>query len=160
MTNPGSISIRDYSDEITVTRFNMADTVTTAAPLTTIAADLFNNFVILGLPFRTSLTLQDNTGIAGPIPSTAQRELKWAVSYEDNQEFLDPGTDLVQNPGFLKRFTFELGTANTDPLSPGSDILDPATTQWTTIQNALTDVRSPYGGTVSLLEVRLVGRAI
>lgn len=157
----GSISIRDRSDELTVTRLNVADTVT-AADLATEAADLFNAGVITGLPIRSGVTVQQVISLAGAIGSNAQRELKWNVTYEDVQEFLDPGTDTVPNPGFGKLYNLELGTANSSALDPGTDILAPTSTEWSAIDTFFQNVPilSPTGGETALRRVRLVGRNI
>lgn len=161
MAKIGSVTIRDYSDELTVTRWNATD-ATLIGDFESAITDLFNGGVIFGLPIRTQLSQQVTLGFAGPVNSSAQRELKWVLSYEDNQQFLDPGTDLVPNPGFGKIYNLELGTAVPGILPAGTDILPPTAPEYPVFEDFLSDanVRSPTGGTVTLRRVRLVGRNI
>ena len=160
MANVATMTIRDFSDELTTTSFNIDASLPDTALVDTYFATLYNDSIILGIPFRSSLLAQSPTGIAGAALPTAQRELKWAVSYRDISEFLDPGADTVPNPGYLRNFTVELGTANPGILSQGTDRLDVNSTEFAAIANAAGFAQSPYGGETEITQVRLVGRAI
>ncbi len=157
----GSFTIRDRSDELTVTRFNTLD-IQTASDTATEVVALFNAGVMTGIPVRAALTVQERINVAGPIGSNAQRELKWVVTYEDTTEFLDSPADTVPNPGFGKLYNFEIGTANAAALEPGTDILSPSSPEYAAINNFIGSVslQSPTGGSASLRRVRLVGRNI
>jgi len=158
----GSMTIRDRSDELTVTRWSYAGAGIDTSTFETQAALLFANGLILGLPIRVQQTFTRKLNLAGPIGGNAQRELKWALTYEDVQEFLDPGTDTVENPGFGKLYTFEIGTANAAILDPGTDLVAPGSTEFADFESFVDDIGlvSPTGGDVELRKVRLVGRNI
>lgn len=162
MPAPGSIRIQDYAGEITLFQPNLDATATPAtnlAALTSIITPAFNDAMILGLPSTTVVSYKGQTALAGAIPNTAQRELKWLLTYQDTQEFLDPPTNSVPNPYYLRYFTQELGTANPGVLSANSDTLplgDAAAAAFVAAYNA--NALSPVGGSVTLVEIRLVGR--
>ena len=160
MSNTATATIRDFSDELTTTSWNVADGTTSTGILDIYLGAIYTDSIVLGIPFRSSVLIQNPTGIAGTADPSAQRELKWAVSYRDVSEFLDPGTDSVPNPGYLKNFTFELGTANPALLAQGTDRLAVGSDEFNTIATANTFAISPYGGDIEVTQVRLVGRAI
>lgn len=162
MPVPGSVRILDYAGEPTLFQPNLSSSATPAAnltALTNIISPAFNDSMILGLPGNTVVSYKGQTGLAGAIPNTAQRELKWLITYQDTQEFLDPGTDSVPNPYYQRYFTQELGTANPGVLSSNSDTLplaDAAAAAFVAAFNA--NALSPVGGSVAIVEIRLVGR--
>lgn len=116
--------------------------------------------ITLGNVSQESLKVFDtklsNTPPASP---QAQRETKWLVVYEDNLPFFDDPANLIPNEGYRKVFTFEIGTADLALLQTNLDLMIIATGAGATFKTAFEAVaRSPYGGTVTVLEVRHVGR--
>jgi len=96
-----------------------------------------------------------------PIAPTAQREKKWLVTYEDNQQYLDPPTNAVVNNGYGKVFNVEIPCAALILLQPNSDLADLSLPLVATFVTAFEEFAlSPYGGTVNVLQIRYVGRAL
>lgn len=96
-----------------------------------------------------------------PVSVTAQREKKWLVTYEDNQQYLDAPTNTIVNNGFGKVFNIEIPCAALVYLRANSDLADlsaPAMAAFVTAFEAF--ALSPYGGTVNVLQIRYVGRAL
>jgi len=96
-----------------------------------------------------------------PTNSAAQREIKWLVSYQDNQQYLDPPTNVVVNNGFGKLFSIEIPCADPSLVRPNTDIADLLLPAWTAFIAAFEAFAlSPYGGSVKVVGARLVGRAL
>jgi len=96
-----------------------------------------------------------------PTSTNAQREIKWLVSYQDNQQYLDPPTNAVVNNGFGKLFSIEIPCANPSLVKPNTDVADLANPSWTAFIAVFEAFAlSPYGGTVRIVGARLVGRAL
>lgn len=90
----------------------------------------------------------------------AQRERKWLVVYEDTSQFLDLA-NAIPNPGFLKKFTSEVPTADfsNGRLLPGKDEGDLAETTMAAFVTAFQNLaKSPYGGVPRVLSMTGVGR--
>lgn len=101
------------------------------------------------------------TRLSNALPgANAQRELKWLVSGEDTTQYFDPPTNAIPNEGFGKVFTFTIPTA--DPsvsMLTGTDLADLAQAEWAALTADIESYwRSPHGGAMSVLTVRLVGR--
>lgn len=92
----------------------------------------------------------------------AQRERKWLGVYEDTTQFLDL-VNAIENPGYLKKFTFEIPTADFSGgrLLAGKDEGNLANTDManfvTTFQSF---AKSPYGGVPRILSMTGVGRNV
>lgn len=94
-----------------------------------------------------------------PSDPQAQRETKWFVDYEDSQQFFDPPVNAIPNAGYKKTFSIELPTADLSLLTGNTSVLDITAGAGATFKTAFEAIaRSPYGGTVTVLEVRHVGR--
>lgn len=92
----------------------------------------------------------------------AQRERKWLGVYEDTTQFLDL-VNAIENPGYLKKFTFEIPTADFSGgrLLPGKDEGNLANTEMAAFVTAFqTLAKSPYGGTPRVLSMTGVGRNV
>lgn len=117
--------------------------------------------ITLGVVSRESLKVFD-TQLANepPVDENAQVERGWLVSYEDNLPFFDDPVNAIPNAGYHKKFTVVIPTADIEGrLLPESDKADLTDTQMAAFVTAFeTTARSPYGGTVTVLEVRHVGR--
>lgn len=103
------------------------------------------------------------TKLSNALPgANAHRELKWLVSGEDTTQYFDPPTNAIPNEGFGKVFTFTIPTA--DPAAPmltGTDLADIADGTWSPLIEEIEQFwRSPHGGEMSVLQIRLVGRNI
>lgn len=98
-----------------------------------------------------------------PGDPTVQRERKWLGTYEDTTQNLAVG---VPNPGYLKKFTFEIPTADFGPdegdnprLLPNQDVADLASPTIAAFITAFQAIaRSPYGGETRVLSMQGVGR--
>ena len=96
-----------------------------------------------------------------PADPNAQRERKWLVTYEDITPFFDPGTDAIPNAGYRKVFNLEIPTADaallpTDIETDFVSLAQAAIGPWVTAYEAI--ARSPYGGSVNVLTIEMVGR--
>lgn len=160
----GSFSFKDYDGEPSsygfhtgavtavslpglLTQFGALRTATAGLSIGTITAESLNVF---------------NTKLANALPTdeNAQRERKWLVFYEDEQQFFDPPLNAIPNSGYRKVFHFEIPCANfVGQLLENTDRADLTTTEWTAYKTAFDNIaRSPYGGTVNLLYAEAVGR--
>lgn len=104
--------------------------------------------------FETPLTQEP------PANELAQVESAWLIVYEDVSEYLDPGTNVVPNPGYHKLFTAQLGTADyVGRLVPNTDQADLTETNMAAFVSAFEATAiSPYGGSVEIRQIRQVGR--
>lgn len=108
-----------------------------------------------------SLKVFDTTlSNARPADAEAGRESKWLVRYEDTLPFFDDPVNAIPNEGFGKVFTFTIPTAMFQGhLLANSDEADPANADVIALTAALeATLRSPYGGTISVLGYTRVGR--
>lgn len=103
-----------------------------------------------------------NTRLANapPTDENAQRERKWLLKYEDNLPFFDNPINAIPNEGFGRVFVSEIPTALfVGLLLPNTDIADLADAAIAAFVTAFEAIaRSPYGGTVNVLELQAVGR--
>lgn len=106
--------------------------------------------------FDTNLS---NTPPASPL---AQVESGWLVRFEDNLPFFDDPVNAIPNEGYGRIFTLTIPTAElatAGRLLPNSDIADLTETGMAAFVTAFeATARSPYGGTVNVVEIRHVGR--
>lgn len=95
-----------------------------------------------------SYSARDNTQTAAGLPNNAQRENKLLV--------------LCRDDTLGRRFSFEIAAPDMTLLAqPGTDEIDATVTAWTDFAAWLaTNSRSPWGGFVTVLGGRLVGRSI
>jgi len=106
--------------------------------------------------FDTNLS---NTAPASPL---AQNESVWTVFYEDSLPFFDDPVNAIPNEGFGKVFKITIPTADiaaTGRLLSHSDHANLAETGMAAFKTAFEAVaRSPYGGTVTVVDVVFTGR--
>lgn len=153
MTHYGTLTVRDYSEETSVTRVNFgAVTALSIGGLLTQWGNLRTALgnVILGVFAKESLVM-DATPLsnAAPAATEAQNELKIQFNYEGATTH--------------KRFRFEVGTADTSKVIPGTDLFDLTDTDVAAAISAFETIgRSPDDDqeAVSVIDVRLVGRNI
>ena len=145
-----TFSRADRSNEITTTSLNIPD-------MTAMNFDIHQSAILSTEVAMAAITQADahSVTVAQKVTNAAKalaglREMKWLVRYRDVSNF--------------KEFSFEIGTA--DPSAPtitessGKEVLDPSSTEWTDLANALnTFALSPYGNGISMYEVELVGRS-
>lgn len=163
MTSPVTISILDSSNEVGQWQLNLVNL--TAANLTaqqTLVANLMTATLplIRGNEQQRSFNIPVRFAVTPPADVEAQREDKWLITYVDNTPFLDAPTNAVPNPGYGKKFTSELPTANrTGNMQAGTDIVDLTDGDWPAfITNFEATARSPYGGTPNIVQIKFVGR--
>lgn len=152
------LSIRDNTREITRTEFwidpigvgNIGDIL---AALTPFKAAV--QAIIMGVLAKEALVMDEtNLSSAKPSDPVAQRGIKWSVQYTDTTEFFDPGVNAIPNEGYNQIFTNTLGTAKISLLANGAEDLDLTTGVGATFKTQFDGlVKSPYGGSVSLLRV-------
>lgn len=162
MPDVAYITIEDYSGEPTRMKMNTVDL--TAANLAAQQAALAT--LVAATPPLVRGTIRDSnlqiltpgTAIT-PVSEEAQIEKGWLVLFVDDQPFLDPGTDLVPNPGFGKSFISTWPTAEyTGHLTAASDFADLANADVAAFVTAFEALyRSPYGGTITVQSIRVVG---
>lgn len=162
----GFIQIEDYDNEksgVSVHLANIGIAGATYASETQNLDEIKDAIldVILGEVRETTITDVFTESSAVVTDQNAQRELKWAVMYRDTSQFLDVANS-VPNQAFNRIFKLEIPTANPALLDPtAKDRMDitTAATPGLALKNSLeANMRSPYGGTITVLEVILVGR--
>lgn len=158
-----NISILDASNEVGQFQVNTANiTPANLAAIQTGIADVMGALepLIRGSEKKRSFPVV--VPFAPPIPSDveAQREDKWDVTYIDTSQFLDPPTNSVANPGYGKPFHVTIPTASrTDNMQSGTDIVDIGVGDWPAFVVAFEAIaKSPYGGSVNIVQVKFVGR--
>lgn len=101
-------------------------------------------------------TVLENDAAGSPL---AQRETGYLITYEDSLPFFDDPVNAIPNEGFGKKFTMFIATADLTLLTGGSDKLPLNQAQAAAFVTAFEQTaRSPYGGTVTVFEIRHVGR--
>jgi hypothetical protein len=169
MTAQGKVSygLIDYSNEKTSFAINIPELVAAniAAQLIligTFRAALGN--IILGTVGQETVTARANS-LSNVLPTdvNAQRERKWLVVYQDVTQYLDAPTNTINNTGYHKKFTAEIGTADlsllvghTDTVSVDDPSLPAELDTFRDAWNAL--ALSPYGGATAVLSFVAAGR--
>lgn len=159
-----SFALRDYSKEQSgftvhtgaVTAISLPGLLTQIGTLRTAIDGM-----TLGVVAKESL-MAFNTALSAAVPTdeNAQRERKWLVRYVDNLPFFDDPINAIPNAGFGKVFTFSIPTALfVGTLLPNTDLADLTDALIAPFVTAFEAIaRSPYGGTVDVLEIEAVGR--
>lgn len=162
MAGSGYITLMDYDRELTTFQFRTGniDPLTLDGTLTEIDALVTaTDNITLGTIVEHSLRVYtQRVGNTPPSDQNAQRERKWLVYYEDSTEFLDVA-ETIENQGYKKIFTTEIGTADLSKLAANSDTVLLTQTQiaaWKTAFEAI--AKSPYGGAITVLKIQAVGR--
>jgi hypothetical protein len=119
--------------------------------------------ITLGVVSDESLSVfNTNLSNTPPANALAQVESCWLVTYEDNLPFFDDPVNAIPNEGFGRLFTLTIPTAEiaaAGRLAPNSDIAVLTEGGMAAFVAAMeATARSPYGGTVNVVEVRHVGR--
>lgn len=123
-----------------------------------------NDIVIGALILET--VVSEKLATISPVPTdkNCQRERKWLIAYKDISQFSNSPTNTVNNPGYGKKFTVDIPTADLSLLPDGhSDKIDPDDAG---IATELADFivafeayqRSPYGGAARVTQIVAVGR--
>ena len=105
-----------------------------------------------------------NTTLSNTAPASvlAQVESCWLVVYEDNLPFFDDPVNAIPNEGYGRLFTLTIPTADiaaSGRMAPNSDAAILTESGMAAFKTAFeTTARSPYGGTVTITEIRFVGR--
>jgi len=105
-----------------------------------------------------------NTNLSNTPPTSAlaQVESSWLVTYEDDLPFFDDPVNAIPNEGFGRLFTLTIPTADlsvTGILQANSDHANLANTAIAAFVTAFeATARSPYGGTVNVVDIMFVGR--
>lgn len=153
--NSEASSVSVITDNLTAANFaaKLAQFQTLRSTVQAISMGTFSSGQLVAFTQRGSATPPSNV--------QAQREKKWLVTYEDNQQYLDAPTNTVVNNGFGKVFNIEVPCADLTLLQPNSDLADLTQAPMVAFIAALEAFAlSPYGGTISVLQIRYVGRAL
>lgn len=153
MPHYGTVSVRDYSDETSVTRLNFGavTAVSIAGLLTQWGAwrTALSN-IVLGVLGKETLVMDSTTlSNEAPTDSNAQVELKFMFTYEGDTS--------------KKKFRFEVPTPDTSKVIPGSDMVDMTDSDIAAFVTATEALgRSPDSDleTITVVDARLVGRNI
>lgn len=162
MPDEAIITIRDYSNELTRTKINTVDiTAANLAAQTALLTTLVNEIspIINGNIAEWRFKVVTPGASTPPSNAEAQIEKGWLVHYVDNSPFLDPGTDLVPNPGYGEPFTMTWYTADyTGHLVLNTDLADLTNADVIAFVDAFEDLYvSPYGGVVVVTSIEVVG---
>lgn len=119
--------------------------------------------ITLGNVHKESLNVFDTVLTnAPPASALAQVESAWLVLYEDILPFFDDPVNAIPNEGFGRQFTMAIPTAEiatATRLQANSDLANLAEAGMAAFVTAFEETaRSPYGGTVNIVEIRHVGR--
>ncbi len=148
----GYVTIRDFNGEKSTTRFNLPDITAANWPgvtqdLDEIADAIADGGMIRGEVLEVGYTQAWPRSSAAVTDQEAQREKKWVCHYTHTNEFVDAG-GVIPNPGYNKKFTFEIATALLDGhMVAGSkeDLVDLENAEVAALVTALeANVRSPY----------------
>lgn len=153
MPHFGTVSVRDYSDEVSTTRLNFGAITVLTLP------DILTNWgnwrtalgnIILGVIGKEVLTLDSTTlDNSTPANSAAQVELKFLFTYEGDTS--------------KKKYRFEVPTPDTSKVLPGTDVVDltdPDIAAFITATETLGRSPDNPAETITVLDARLVGRNI
>lgn len=113
MATRGFITIQDYGGEKSTSSFWLEDINQTNFLSVTQNLDEIKDAIlptIEGTVLEVGFTKSFPEAATLPTAPSAQRERKWLVTVRDTTQFLD-ATHLIANPGYLKVFSFEIGTA-------------------------------------------------
>jgi hypothetical protein len=163
MATRGYVAMEDYDKEACGTHVNLADIGFVGATYATESQNLdeIKDALILVSGARVisaQLTKEFPESPAVVTDKNFQRETKWLVRYFDNQQFLD-AANTIPNPGYLKKFNFEVPCAKLALLRDGSDEMNISTGDGATFKTSIEgNYRSPTGGTITIIEVVHVGR--
>lgn len=152
------LSIRDNSRELSRSDFNIDPiTVGNIGDILT-AVGTFRaavEAITLGVLAKEALVLDEtNLSALAPTDPLAQRGIKWNVQYADTTAFFDDPVNAIPNAGYQQIFTNTIGTADLSLLDDGEEELDLTTGAGATFKTQFDGlVKSPYGGSVSLLRV-------
>lgn len=154
-------ALRDNSREIGRTDINIEEVTVDRLPviLTNVGAlRTAIEGITLGVMASEALVMDETTlsALAAASP-LAQRGIKWAVTYVDNQAFFDDPVNAIPNEGYQKVFTNHIPTADLSLLASGSEELNLAANPGLAFKTAWeASGRSPYGGTVTVISVKYV----
>lgn len=160
MPSKAFVEIRDYSNEIGITKLNSVDInagnfTAQGGLLTALVAAI--DPITRGAMAGSKMQIPTNGGNIAPTLEEAQIEKTWLILYTDDQPFLNPPTDTVPNPGYGLQFQLSWPCATyTDFLLPDSDEADITSGSMSSFVTALEAVlRSPYGGTCEVTSVKV-----
>lgn len=151
------LSIRDNSRELSRSDFHIDPIdVTNIGDILT-AVGIFRGAVdaiTLGVMAKEALVMDEtNLSALAPTNPLAQRGIKWAVQYADVTEYFDIA-NAIPNAGYQQIFTNTIGTADLSLLANGEEELSLASGPGAAFKVAFDNlIKSPYGGSVSLLRV-------
>lgn len=158
-----SENIVDYNGESSVFGVEVGNVTAVSLPglLSNIAAlRTAVGALILGNVASDQLRAYKTPGTVGlPGDPNAQVERKWLVTYVDSQPYFDPPTNAIPNAGYGKTFNREIATANAALLVANEEFLRTDSDEFINFATAFEAMaRSPYGGTVTVQSIELVGR--
>lgn len=165
MAGYANLTLRDESNETSTVSFTLGNITAVSIAGTLAAWGPFRDALAalsLGEVAKEQMTVF-NTVLSNDLPSDpyAQRELKWLVQYEDSQAFFDAPVNAIPNEGYLRRHTFAIPIANlyADRKVPNEDKANFDSDFWIDFKAAAEGLlRSPSGGTITILSAELVGR--
>lgn len=151
------LSMRDNSREISRSDFNIDPIDVSNIGDILSAVGTFRaavEAITLGIAAKEALVMDEtNLSALAPTNPLAQRGIKWSVQYADVTEYFDVA-NAIPNAGYQQIFTNTIGTADLSLLANGEEELSLTTTPGSTFKTAFDAlVKSPYGGSVSLLRV-------
>ncbi len=124
----GTITIEDFDGEVTTTTVHLQNIDALGTNYGSVTTDLDEikvsvQSVIRGEVRKVSISKdfpESSLVVADP---EAQRETKWLITMRDTTQFLDL-LNAVPNPGYLRLFTFAIGTADLTFLNLNADTMN------------------------------------
>lgn len=172
MPTRGFVTIQDYGGEKTTVSVNIEDINATNFGAVTQNLDEFKDALIPtieGTVLEVGFTKTFPEVSTLPTSPSAQRERKWLISVRDTTQFLD-AANLIANPGYLKVFSFEIGTAELPGhmINNSDDVADLSNTEMDALRDSIeANLRSPWNHsagvgvtpTMQVLSIVHVGRS-
>lgn len=164
-----TFTVMDYDGEKSTISYRTIPLATDGSNLTTVLTGMttmrtYIEGIMRGVVVQTQMSKITRITNAPASDPEAAREEKWVVTYEDTTEFLDAPANTIPNPGYGKVFNVEIPCADLSQRIDNSEIVytpamaSPPAAVGTFVSGFEGVVRSPYSGSVQVLEIRSVGR--
>jgi len=164
MAQGGGFTLMDYNREESTMSFNNGPitALTIAAYLTQFGAlrTAIEGITLGTVTDERAYIFNTRLSNTAPTDEDAQVERAWDVFYEDSTQFFDAPINAIPNAGYQKVFHVGIPTADLPgrllPESDFADLTDTGIAAFVTAFEAI--AKSPYGGSVNVLQIKAVGR--
>lgn len=145
----GTITIEDYDGEVTTTTVNLQNISQSGDNYASVTQDLDEIkdsiiTVVRGVVRKVTVSKSFPESLDEVTSVEAQRETKWLVTMRDTTQYLDV-LHAVPNPGYLKLYSFEIGTANLTYLDEHDEEMDVSQVPGSAFKTSMeANTRSPW----------------